>query len=71
MADKWGVPECTRRESIYQPPRSSYLFVQTRESRWRGVSGWAAPAGGADIALYVCEPIVLMRPAHLQRQTSV
>jgi hypothetical protein len=24
-------------------------------------------AGGADIALYVCDPIVLLRPAHLQR----
>jgi hypothetical protein len=24
-------------------------------------------AGGADIALYVRDPIVLLRPAHLQR----
>ena len=24
-------------------------------------------AGGADIALYVCDPIVLLRPAHLHR----
>ena len=26
-------------------------------------------AGGADIALYVCDPIALPRPAHLQRWT--
>jgi len=26
--------------------------------------------GGADIALYVSEPIVLLRPAHPQRQSS-
>jgi hypothetical protein len=26
-------------------------------------------AGGADIALYVCDPIVLLRPVHLQRWT--
>ena len=31
---------------------------------------YGLPAGGADIALHVCDPIVLLRPAHLQRQTS-